>query len=227
MSPTLLWPIKRLRAPDFAINASPRNLRGPANALGQSQIASSDAGIWTATLGQVVIKSRDEVLAWRALQAHMEGGLTPILIPLRRAYQPVPEVVRQLRLYDPVPHSDDSGFDDGTAYLNRVIDVTMGAAAPRRATQIAVDIHLAAPLEPGQHFSIGERLYRIRRVVEQSASSAVLKLNLPLREAVEAGQPLEFDNPVCRMRLASDNEMTLNLRLRRFAAPTVSFVEDL
>ena len=45
-----------------------------------------------------------------------------------------------------------------------------------------------------------------------------------LRADYPAGTAVEFDSPVCRMRLAAD-EAALSLRFNRFATPTVEFVE--
>nr|WP_323130860.1 hypothetical protein [Sinorhizobium medicae] len=48
----------------------------------------------------------------------------------------------------------------------------------------------------------------------------------PARETTVAGQRVELDDPVCRMRLASDAEMDLPLDYGRWSFPTVNFIED-
>lgn len=221
---TIRWPISRLRAQNVAFDIMPRTLAGPSSVSGYTQVVSSDAGIWKATLGGIIVKSRAEVLAFRAIANLLEGRLGTILIPLCRAYQPVPAGAVAAGLYEEVPHSDDSLFDDDTGYVGTVIDVVAAAPAAVRAVSMTVTVNYAGDIESGQHFSLGERLYRVRTF---DADTGAMTFRPPLREAVVAGDRLEFDNPICRMRLASDSEMNLDLSLRRFANPTVNFIEDL
>lgn len=223
---TLRWPERVLRPQSVAFNIAPRSLAAPSSVSGFTQVVSSDAGIWTATFENVVVTDRTKVLAWRGISALLEGRLTPILVPLCRAYQPVPDGAVDAGLYDPVPHSDDSPFDDDSEYQGRVIDVTFSSAAAKRATSANITVTYADTLQPGQHFSVGERLYRLKTVVYSSDTAAAITFQPPLREAVSIGDSLEFDDPVCRMRLASDGEMDLLLDGRRRALPTVSFIED-
>ncbi|MNL55779.1 hypothetical protein D3C87_1792130 [compost metagenome] len=49
----------------------------------------------------------------------------------------------------------------------------------------------------------------------------------PLREPVLAGTELNFTRPVCRMRLATDDAMQIDLDLNRRGFPSLDFVEDL
>lgn len=213
---------------DFGFNLRERNLRGGAAVgTGKSQIVASDGAIWTATLGNVVVNGRDSILAWRALQDRLEGGRTPILIPLCRGWQPVPDGAVESGLYDGAPHGDDSPFSDGTEYVGRVIDVVASADAPRRAVSMEVAVNYAGGIEAGQHFSVGERAYRIRSVEETGPGTATIEFRPPLHEAINAGDDLEFDNPVCRMVLASDDAMDLTLVMLKRAQSTVSFIEDL
>jgi hypothetical protein len=224
---TLMWPDAVLRPQNVAFDLAPRTLAGPSSVSGFTQVVASDAGIWKAKFGSVVINRRQHVLAFRAIDALLEGRMTPILVPLCRGYQPVPVGAVDAGLYSQVPHSDDAFFDDGSGYVSTVIEVTASADAAARAVSVPVDIGYAGEIEPGQHFSIGERLYRIRGITFASPTSATLSFRPPLREAVTAGDRLEFDNPVCRMRLASDDAMNLELQLRRFGSPSVEFIEDL
>lgn len=221
---TILWPIKTLRARDVSFDIAPRSLAGPPSVSGFTQVVSSDAGIWKATLGGIIIRSREHVLTWRAIDTLLEGRLNPILVPFCRAYQPVPDGAVEAGLYDDVPHSDESYHSDDTGYVSAVIDVVAVEAAAARSVSMAITITRAGDIQPGQHFSVGERAYRIRSYDE---STGTITFRPPLREAVTAGAALEFDNPVCRMRLATDNEMNLELRGRRISDPTVNFIEDL
>jgi hypothetical protein len=58
-------------------------------------------------------------------------------------------------------------------------------------------------------------------------ATANITFRPPLREAVPSGTNLEFDQPVCRMRLASDSEMNIAFNHIVMGQPTVNFIEDL
>lgn len=224
---TIRWPCSVLRAQNIAVDLDSRTLAGPASVSGATQVVSSDAGIFKVTLGGVVVKTRQQVLVHRAIAALLEGRLGSILIPICRAYGPSSNAILmddQEALFNPVPHSDDSYFDDDTGYVGSLTDVVLAADAAVRATTLNVTVNYAADdIQPGEHFSLGERLYRIR---SYDADTGVMTIRPPLREAVPAGDELNFDDPVVRCRLASDDGMDLELSLRRFATPTIQFVED-
>jgi hypothetical protein len=225
---TLRWPDEILRPQNVAFDIAARTLAAPSSVSGVTQVVATDAGVWKATYGNVLISKRDQVNTFRGISVLLEGRLGSILVPLCRAYQPVPEGAIEAGAYDTVPHSDLAFFSDGTGYvIERVIDVVAGANAAVRAISIQITIVVAGTIEPGQHFSIGERLYRVRTVNYTSSTVATLTFRPPLREAVTAGERLEFEDPVCRMRLATDDAMDLELSLRRFAQPTVMFIEDI
>lgn len=224
---TVRWPDKVLRIANFAIDLAGRSLAGPSSVNGSSQTVASDAGIWKATLGGVIVKSREEVLCFRAIAAILDGRVNPILVPLCRGYQPVPLGAVAAGLYGEVHHSDGTGFDDGSGYVGQVIDAVLAAPLALRATSASVTVNSARMIEAGQHFSIGERLYRVRTIDGIVGSTASITFRPPLRQPAEAGDRLEFDDPVCRMKLATDGEMDLPLENRRFASPNINLVEDL
>lgn len=223
---TILWPVGVLRPRNVSFDIYPRTLAGPTSVSGKTQTVSSDAGIWRITFGDITVRNRAEVLAWRGVDVLLDGRLNPVLVPFCRAYQPVPAGAVAAGLYDGVTHDDDTPFDDETEYVQSVIGVTTSAAASAGATSLSATITYADTIAPGQVFSIGERAYRVRTITYASATSATITFRPPLREAVASGAELNFDNPVCRVRLASDSEMALMLSGRRRATETVNFVED-
>lgn len=222
------WPEDVLVPQNVAFDLDSRSLAGPASVSGSSQVIASNAGLWKATLGNVVVKSRAAVLTHRAIAALLEGRLGSILIPLCRAYGPSSGAVLsadQEALFNQVPHSDDALFDDSTGYVGSLTSVTAASNAAVGATTLMVTVTYASEaIQPGEHFSIGERLYRVRTF---DAGTGTMTIRPPLREAVTAGDVLDFDDPVCRMRLMQDDGMDLELALRRFGTPTIQFVEDL
>lgn len=222
---TIRWPEKVLRPQSVSFDIAPRTLSGPTSVSGLAQVVASDAGIWKAKFGAVMLRNSQHVLLWRAIDNLLEGRLGTILVPLCRGYQPVPD--DSVALYESIPHSDDTYFDDDSGYIGGIIDVTLSAGAAVRATSASINIVYAGTIQPGQHFSIGERLYRLREVTYTSDTTADITFRPPLREAALSGDVLNFDEPVCRMRLTDDNQMALDLAHRRFADVSVNFIEAL
>ena len=219
---TLRWPVHVLRPQNVAFDLAPRSLAAPPSASGFGQVVASDAGIWKVTFGNLIVRRRADVIVHRAIANLLEGRLNPILVPLCRGYQPVP--AGSAALYAAVPHSDTAFFDDDAGYIGRVIDVVTDGAWAARSVSGFVGVNYAGRIEPGQHFSVGERLYRVRSF---DTETGAITFRPPLREAVPSGVNLEFDDPVVRCRLADDAGMDLELQLRRFGNPTVQFIEDL
>lgn len=218
---TLLWPKKALPIERCSFNLAHRNLRGPSSISGITQTVSSDAAIWHASLGPVFLDRVERRRLWSALGVIMEGGLVPILVPIYSLDRPLPPEAEGLGLYDPVPYGDGSLFSDGTGYVNRVIDVVCAEDAARRAVRMKVTVNYAAAIEPGMHFSVGERLYRIRTF---DPDTGEMTFRPTLREAVAAGTDLEFDQPVCRMKLLQDGGMDME-ETATVSMPTVTFIE--
>lgn len=221
---TLMWPMQVLRPRVVAFDIAPRSLAGPSSVSGFGQVVASDAGLWKATLGEILVHNRQERLAFRAIATLLEGRLNPILIPLCRGDQPVPDGAVDAGLYGTVPHDDGTTFDDGSEYSGTVIDVVAASNAAVRAVSMTVTVNYAGDIQSGQNFSISERLYRVRTF---DPDTNELTFRPPLREAVTIGDRLEFDNPQVRMRLASDAEMDLELQMRRNGSPTVNLIEDI
>lgn len=223
---TILWPRSVLKPKRDPFNIAPRTLAGPSSVSGVSQVSSSDAGIWKATFADILIKrGTASVLAFRAIANLLEGRMHPILVPRCCAYQPFNPDWKDL--LNKVPHSDASPFSDGGLYRSRAIDIRLTSNIPLRGTTANIAIVTAGQLQPGQDFSVGERMYRIRTVHMTGENTATITFRPPAREAVTAGTDMEFDRPVCRMRLATDAEMDLDMDLvAPWSYPTVNFIED-
>lgn len=223
---TLRWPEDVLspRTPSF--DAAPRTMSGPASISGHSQAVSSSAGIWKFTFGGIAVSDHSEILAWRALAALLEGRMGSVLVPLCRDRQPITDAARAADVWAPLPHSDDTLFSDGTGYESSSVSVEVDGAVAAGGTSASIILHYGGTPEPGHHFSVGDRLYRLKSVSWTSETEADVTFWPPAREAIADATFLEFDDPVCRMRLASDAEMDLPLDARRFAVVDVRFLED-
>lgn len=102
---------------------------------------------------------------------------------------------------------------------------TMVGAAAVGATVVTI-AKTGDQIQAGHHFSIGERLYRVAKVILITGNDHQVSIRPPLREAVANGATVDFGDLKCKCRLASDDEMNLVLRPPRLGFASVRFVED-
>ena len=178
-------------------------------------IETDGGGYWRADFADGEAIERSESLAWRALTEGMDGGSSArtVLLCAERHFQPV------LDRESGEPNSviPDDAPDKGAAY-------TIGSAALRATTATFAGVS-ELPLEPGNLFSINHSRWgwRAYRIVSLSGMTATFRP--PLRQAVVAGTPVEFDVPRCQMRLAAATSNPTSIG--RFTQCAISFVEDM
>ena len=174
-------------------------------------------------------RQRLSTLLWRAIRQICDGGINAIVVPRNEAlFRPWPAGLSQAAGVD-ILHSDRTPFSDGAGYYQSVIDIVTGTAA-LRATSMGIGINYAGDLMGGESFSInhptvGWRLYEIKTVEYSGTSNATISFLPPLREAVTALTPMEFDRPRCTMRLAQTNSMDLSVVPWTFNQASAEFIE--
>jgi len=185
----------------------------------------SGGGLWRAELNSIPIRNKNQVLTWRALEAVLDGGASQIVVPLcDKRYFPAPPIGVS---YPQIPHDDDAMHDDGAGYYQAVVTASLAQGAPLRATEIVVTMVSGAAPQAGQMFSITHPNMRERAYVIASATDdGVLTIRPPLREAVEAGEAINFDCPSCVMQIATPENLKLTLSLRKFGSPSAVFLES-
>lgn len=224
----IYWPEEVLKPQAVSANIVPRNLRGPANSRGFAQVSSNSAGLWSIEFTDIPVVSANAIKAWRSVASIMEGQANPIVVPLldfSRAPTPSGLTRNSFCANMTVPHSDDTPHDDGSPYAQGWNDIRVAQVANTGAVQISVTKVGSGTLETGQRFSINDRANEIKSIVSQDATSAVIKLVLPLREPIYTYEYLEFDRPRTKVRLASDDEMNLDLAYNRHGFKSVKFIE--
>lgn len=229
------WPPTLLQY-GVGFNQRGMTLAGPLSLTGRSQTAAADAGYWIATFGKVWTMEKASVLTFRAMRALLEGGTNQVRVPVMDfAQQPwvLDSSGNPITTVSSIPHDDLAFFDDLSGYADYPLYVKASAAAAVGATLITADFHLAGTLYGGEYFSIGDRLYVVRSIMSEAIVSSPsptrtrrsLYIWPRLREALASGTELNFHAPVCRMRLANDGEMDLNLEMGKYASPDVQFIE--
>ena len=105
--PTYVWPsVLKARAP-AQFTPVPRSRGGGVSLSGVEQVVSSGAGIWKATIGNVAIRTSDQIRLWRSLQALLQGRVNPVLVsPCDAARTPWPldGTGRPIMARDDIPH---------------------------------------------------------------------------------------------------------------------------
>jgi hypothetical protein len=182
-------------------------------------IETDGGGFWRADFTNGEAMDRDTGLRWRALTDAMDGGSTPVIVLFcsERHFQPLHDRVGA----SPNTPIDDTAPDKGAAF-------TASEAAALRATTLKMSGNSEREIIGGELFSIehatwGWRAYRIGP--DGMAEDGTISFRPPLREAIEADTPLEFDNPRCQMRAAAATSNPTNIG--RFTACSIAFAEDM
>jgi hypothetical protein len=196
--------------PDFGNEASPPGLDGT-----RQYRNSNGGGLWRARFNGEQLRHKrrgpladDQVLAWFAQEAVLQGGKTPVDVPLL------------LCAY--VPRAD------AAATVIATIGATLAGAVSGR-----VVLTHSGDLVAGMHFSVfdattyGWRLHRIYSVAAVGGHATWRDIVFwpRLRFTIADATTLEFDHPKCVMRLAASDSMDLELSMRVRGEPSAEFVE--
>lgn len=198
--------------PTFLFNPTSLRVRIDASAQtggpalgGISQFAeTSGGGFVSITFGEVNLWAREKFLSWSALEAAMDNGATPLIVPLGdRRHAPLTSPAALLAF------SDDTLWDDSTSWTAIEVDAVVSADAALGATSLDMDFSASVPLVGGERFSpltvaYGWRLHTITRVTDNGGGNFTVTFRPPLREALAEGTPLNFDSPRCHCRLDGD-----------------------
>lgn len=226
----LFWPpALRYSAAMFQLVGTSRS--GGQSLNGQEQVVASPAGRWRATLSIPVMDRRhgpadrqDAVLAFRHVVRR--GRAATILVPIRDGRGPGHRA-GIVPCNGAVPHADEALFSGGAGYGQSFSGATLSSDAAVNATQLGIALGAGLELIPGMRFSMPDgRLHEIDDVLYVDGAGVwVVRVAPWLRAEYQAGTELNFDSPVCRMRLASDDAGALTLNLNKFGTPTIDLVE--
>lgn len=196
------------------------------------KMSTDGGGLWRYDVSNIQLTTTALRKAWRAIAGKCDGGLNKLIVPFYdKWHQPWPVVNgEQVTSYDPISHDDGTLFSDGSGYSQNVIDaVTVGSAA-LRATTLTIRFFYGGPLEGGEHFSIDHptmrhRIYRVVGVELNGAGRSVVTVRPPLREAVPACTPLDFDTPRCVMEPATSDALDIVTDINQIARPSPVLIE--
>jgi len=219
---TVIWPSAILKPRHVSIVPAHATTAGPVALSGYRQAVESPAGVWSATMSGFRIVSPAEIKMWRALSVQIKGRVTPVVVPVFDRDELLP-------IIGPpgyVPHSDGSTHSDGTLYRTGRAQVITDQVVARGAVSMRVELISAAAIEPGMHFSVGHRLYRVESITAIAGSKTTMRFWPMAREAMIAGAELDFDTPVCKVRFVDDGVMDHVLDHGRTSFPQIRCIED-
>ncbi|MFH5773599.1 hypothetical protein ACHFJ0_05055 [Paracoccus sp. NGMCC 1.201697] len=191
---------------------------------GADTIVPTMRGRWTAAVS-FALKGEAATLQWQAFLAQMQGRIGTTLVPARSRWRPRDRDGHGMSFCD-TGNLGDAQTWEHFGFANTDLDrITVTASAPLRATEIELTLNDSTGLRPGQYFSLGERLHRVQAHWQPSETRHRILFEPPLRQAVEAGERVEIERPVCKMRMVSETEGTFDQSLDSFPIVTAQFVE--
>lgn len=195
-------------------------------------ISTDGGGLWQRSVGDVVLSTKAQRKAWRAIAAKCDGGANPLVVPfVDNEHQPWAVVGgSELMSYDSIAHSDGTYFSDGSGYYNPAISAYSVGSASLGATTITIHFVQGGPLTGGEHFSIdhtteSHHTYRVVSVELDGSGDSVCTIRPRLREAVASLTTLEFDKPLCLMRPHPPQSLHLVTDMIGMARPNPVFLE--
>jgi hypothetical protein len=197
------WPFDDLKPRHIGIYPCAATIGGGVALTRKEPAIDSGAGYWRIEYGSIPITPRALILLWRKMEMLFEGRARVVSVPI----------------YD--------GKRAPWLTVGGAITATANASAAVDATAMSINVASGGALKVGMHFSALGRLHRIIGITSTVGSVYGVNIWPKLRDAIGSGDALDFRRPTCRVRLASDDGMALNLELLRLGDPSVTFEEAL
>lgn len=229
-----VWPHEKFIPQEELWTIQGGSIDGGQPAIGASSQRSvfMGGGLTVATLKDIHLRTRQQIAAWKVIEAQLDNGANSIIVPCREFNNSPLLIPRRKSL---VPHSDNTPFSDQTQYVSQKVISSTDQAMDFRATLMKFRLKGGRPLIGAELFSfkhptIGWRIYRIStvEVIEEIEDGFYYeaKFRVPLREDVPSGTEIIWDKPQCLMSLAEPDGMSAPIRLNRFLDASLTFVED-
>lgn len=216
----IFWP-PALCPAKIAINPKAVSVRGPTSLSGFRQSVVSPAGVWSIKYVDIPL-IKEKINLWRAIAAQAEGSSGVLVVP---AYDySVLSLPGETGLLE-ATHDDTTTFSDGSSYVSDATQVVALAAASAGSTAVNVVVICGGTITPGMYFSIGYNLYIVKKLEQLTSTGYTLHFWPMARIDIVAGTELRFSTPVCKVQLANDDSMPLEIELGCHAHPSVEFVE--
>ena len=124
----IMWPACLLRPASTLVQPIMQSRGGGAGVLGVEQVVQSPAWAWSIKLSTIPIRTRQQILAWRALEGQLDGRAGTILVPVYD-WPRSPGGRSRLPYNDGTPHSDTSEFRGYATNIVLVEPAALNASA--------------------------------------------------------------------------------------------------
>lgn len=192
---------------------------GGRNGLGQTITISTTGGpVVTASIAALLYSPEHHEYG-NMLAARLNGGFRFINVPIPSDFMgPFPGGGP---IVDGIPHSDGAFFSDGSGYSQASVYAELTADAPLNAGVISFRLFGASrPLRHSDWMSFlhpnkGWRATRYYDVLDQTDEQDpvyTVAIEVPLREAMAAGDRIEFARPCCVMKLKPGTTISYAVR---------------
>lgn len=195
---------------------------------GSEQVVINPAARWGATM-TIPLRSDDAILELRALT--LDGRAAELLIgPYDQRRAPWgTEPITGLAITPGRRERAITVYPDyvGMPAVTGLPTFALAQNAALNATQITVTRARGGLLRRGMFFSIGDRLHAIRSISGENGGAGPIDLTIRpwLLDDYGAGTALNFVDPRCVMRPATDDTARAALELMRFGTTTLDLVE--
>ncbi|PZR42788.1 MAG: hypothetical protein DI537_62450 [Stutzerimonas stutzeri] len=194
---------------------------------GDEEVIQTDGGgRWQIAYTDIDLDDRAMRRFWNQWTSFIAGGAEVFLVPLL-SLEDAPRPFGGEGLLDPSDIADDgSAFPESVAFASPYIVARVAADAALRATTLQIEVTQGARIVGGETFSVGERAYRIERVLSSAGDTATCRIKPPLRASVAVDNLVNFDWPVVRCRGVVGQDLGADVLNGQFATVAISFVED-
>jgi hypothetical protein len=219
----MVWPRELLTPTRFSARLRNTSVSGGRGTAGAEQVITSPSGWWQFSLEDVIVQGASAVRAYRSILAGLDGRAGTILMPVWDGLQnPAGYPVE-------VPwDEEDILWDPDIPWESNVTNIVVDGDTAQGATSLNVTWTGTGPTS-GIYFSarVGDlyTFHWISRLVSTGANTATLTIRPRLRIALPGATSLEFDDPRCLMRPATDDEGELMLQAPSQSRPSLTFVE--
>lgn len=220
-----IFPVHLFRPSAVKADVRASLISGGVSLSGEEDVIQTDGGgRWEITYSGINLRTPEMLRLWDMWTSFMPGQV--FLVPLVSvSTSPRPSAAGGLARPSAIL-ANDKHFPTEVKYAAPYIVAQAAAAAALRSTSLAINVSQGARIQGGERFSIGERAFKIERVVSQSGQQATVKVSPPARSAVSAGAAVNFEWPVVCCRLAMGQDLAPDIAWGRRAEVSISFVED-
>lgn len=223
----LTFPTRLLKPRSFRLDIVGSVISGGITQSGQQQVVNATGGgLWSIQMEFNRFSTAQQLDAWRKIQYGSLGGVVEVNVSICDVRQSPLGSGETPTL---IPHSDGTPFGDGTMYYSPPLVAYLTSAAQLRAT--SAKIRVVSGKEPFGFFSLpyGVDRFELHFITSAKKSGSNWEITFvpPLRAAHFSSESVTFGHPLCTVRLAQQDSMSMATEYGRFGTGQVAFIEAL